>query len=163
MCDRLFLTIYKVLVLIWVLTIIFRFIFPDELMLIKENVPSTRPSYQLNIHAVFLHILQHIFVTVVVITSALIVMYAKGGWTAYVDPALSLVVVLYILKTSVPLLKECLAIFMQTVPANLQLEGLREKLLRRIPEVIGVHELHIWQLAGHQIVGMQRHLFDFGS
>ena len=111
-------------------------------------------SYQLNIQAVFLHILQHIFVILVVITSALVIMYAKGGWTAYVDPVLSLVVVVLILKTSVPLLKECLLIFMQTVPANLQLERLRSKLLSYVPEVIGIHELHIWQLAGDEVVGM---------
>ena len=81
-------------------------------------------------------------------------MYAKGGWLVYVDPALSLVVVVFILKTSVPLLKECLAIFMQTVPTSIQLKHLEEKLIKVIPQVIGVHELHIWQLAGDQIVGL---------
>ena len=125
---------------------------------VDKSSGSTKLSYQLNVHAVFLHILQHIFVTLVVITSALVVMYATGGWTAYIDPVLSLVVVAFILKTSLPLLKECLMIFMQTVPAYLQLERLQEKLLLSVPEVVGVHELHIWQLAGDQVVGMI--LFD---
>jgi len=126
----------------------------DEVALLEQKVVvHANLSYQLNIQAVFLHILQHIFVILVVITSALVIMYAKGGWTAYVDPVLSLVVVVLILKTSVPLLKECLLIFMQTVPANLQLERLRSKLLSYVPEVIGIHELHIWQLAGDEVVG----------
>ena len=120
----------------------------------QKVVVAPNLSYQLNIQAVFLHILQHIFVILVVIASALVIMYAEGVWTAYVDPVLSLVVVIFILKTSVPLLKECLLIFMQTVPANLQLERLRKKLLSYVPEVIGIHELHIWQLAGDEVVGM---------
>lgn len=125
----------------------------DESQHGRERSVSSRPSYQLNIHAVFLHILQHVFVTIVVIVSALIVIYSEGGWSAYVDPALSIVVVLFILKTSIPLLKECLSIFMQTAPAGVQLVGLKETLLRKVPEVVGIHELHIWQLAGHQVVG----------
>ena len=87
-------------------------------------------------------------------------MYAKGQWTAYVDPVLSVVVVCFILKSSVPLLKECLMIFMQTVPANLQLERLKEKLSISVPEVIGIHELHIWQLAGDEVVGKKSYHFS---
>ena len=129
-------------------------IIKTEVTSVDKSSGSSKLSYQLNVQAVFLHILQHIFVTLVVITSALVVMYVTGSWTAYVDPVLSLVVVVFILKTSLPLLKECLMIFMQTVPAYLQLERLKERLLSSVPEVVGVHELHIWQLAGDHVVGM---------
>ena len=115
---------------------------------------DSKPSHELNIFAVFLHILQHVFVALIVITSALIVMFAKGSWTVYIDPSLSLVVVIVMLKTSLPLLKVCIVIFMQAVPANLQLKNTEERLIQKVQGVIGVHDLHIWQLAGDQIVGM---------
>ena len=115
---------------------------------------DVRPSHELNIFAVFLHILQHVFVALIVITSALIVMFAKGSWTVYIDPSLSLVVVMVMLKTSLPLMRACIVIFMQAVPANLQLKNTEERLIQKVEGVIGVHELHIWQLAGDQIVGM---------
>lgn len=124
----------------------------------QNNSSSTsidvRPSHELNIFAVFLHILQHVFVALIVITSALIVIFAKGSWIVYIDPSLSLVVVIVMLKTSLPLLKECIVIFMQAVPTNLQLKNTEERLIQKVQGVIGVHELHIWQLAGDQIVGM---------
>ncbi len=127
---------------------------------ISKRTKVTTPPDKLNIHGVFLHILQHAFIASIVITSALIVMFAEGRWTLYVDPCLSLVLVCVILKSLYPLLKECLVTFMQSVPADLQLQKMEERLIKHVPEVVKVHELHIWQLAGDQVVGKFLNLFD---
>ena len=42
---------------------------------------------------------------------------------------------------------------MQSVPANIQVKDMEERLLQHVPEVLSVHEFHVWQLGGDQIVG----------
>lgn len=44
-------------------------------------------------------------------------------------------------------------ILMQTVPTHIKIQEIQERLVERIPGVLGVHEFHIWQLAGNRIIG----------
>ena len=69
------------------------------------------------------------------------------------DPALSIIMVMIILKTSIPLLKESSSILMQTVPTHLQIGEIKERLLTTIPGIQSIHEFHVWQLTGDKIIG----------
>eukprot|EP00112_Aurelia_sp_Birch-Aquarium-sp1_P026357 Seg930.4 transcript_id=Seg930.4/GoldUCD/mRNA.D3Y31 product="Zinc transporter 1" protein_id=Seg930.4/GoldUCD/D3Y31 len=109
-------------------------------------------SDQMNIRGVYLHVLGDALGSVIVICSALAIYYGKGKWTLYVDPVMSIIMVAIILKSSVPLLKESSMILLQTVPTHIQIRELEEKLMGKFPSVVGVHEFHVWQLAGTKIV-----------
>jgi len=85
--------------------------------------------------------------------SAIIIIYARGEWTLYVDPAMSIIMVAIILKTSIPLLIETSKILMNSVPHHIQINDLKKRLVKEIPLIQNVHELHIWQLAGEKIIG----------
>lgn len=85
--------------------------------------------------------------------SALFLIYGKGLWTLYVDPSMSIIMVIIILKTSIPLLMETSKILMNSAPQHIQINEIRERLLSTIPEIKNVHELHVWQLAGDKIIG----------
>ncbi len=65
----------------------------------------TATSAQLNMRGVFLHVLGDALGSVVVIVSALIIMFVEDSWRFYVDPALSLVIVFIITSTTIPLCK----------------------------------------------------------
>ena len=67
--------------------------------------------------------------------------------------------VMIILKTSIPLLKESSMILMQTVPTHLKIKEIQEKLVGQINGVLSIHEFHIWQLSGNKIIGKLRHHF----
>ncbi len=54
---------------------------------------------------VFLHVLGDALGSVVVIISALIIWLTEGQWRFYVDPAMSLVIVIIITTTTIPLCK----------------------------------------------------------
>lgn len=54
---------------------------------------------------VFLHVLGDALGSVVVIISALIIWLIDGEWTRYVDPAMSLFIVIIITFTTIPLCK----------------------------------------------------------
>ncbi|XP_020650297.3 proton-coupled zinc antiporter SLC30A1 [Pogona vitticeps] len=73
-------------------------------------------------------------------------------WLLYLDPALCLIMVCILLYTTYPLLKESALILLQTVPKQIDICSLNEK-LRKLKEVEAVHELHVWQLAGNRIIG----------
>ena len=65
----------------------------------------TGTSAQLNMRGVFLHVLGDALGSVVVIISALIIMFIEKSWRFYVDPALSLIIVFIIISTTIPLCK----------------------------------------------------------
>ncbi|XP_032071810.1 zinc transporter 1 [Thamnophis elegans] len=73
-------------------------------------------------------------------------------WVLYLDPSLCLIMVCILLYTTYPLLKESALILLQTVPKQIDIRSLNEK-LRKLEDVEAVHELHIWQLAGSRIIG----------
>jgi zinc transporter 1 len=61
------------------------------------------------------------------------------------DPAASLVVVIIILWTSIPLVRTVGRILLQSTPTELDVPKLRQE-LTNIEGVISIHDLHIWQL-----------------
>jgi len=118
-----------------------------------EEDDSDKSEGHLNTKGVYLHILGDALGSIIVIIAALIVHFVKNqSWTDYIDPALSLILVLIILNSSVPLLKESSMILLQNVPPHIEIKQLEEKLLKSFPEIISVHEFHVWQLAGTKII-----------
>jgi len=123
--------------------------------------PKQQPSAnQLNIQGVYLHILGDALGSVIVMISATIIIYARGTWTLYVDPSMSIIMVIIILKTSIPLFKETSKILMNSVPHHIDIKDLRERLMRKLPQIKNVHELHVWQLAGEKIIASAHVKFE---
>lgn len=136
-----------------------------EVLLSGENgkvrtvVPTSSPSRmkvksssQLNMRGVYLHVLGDALGSVIVIISALIIKFASGKWTIYVDPSMSIFMVLLILKTSIPLMRESSLILLQTVPTHIKIKEVQDRLLDNVEGVLSVHEFHVWQLAGNKII-----------
>jgi len=72
-------------------------------------------------------------------------------WVLYLDPTLCIIMVCILLYTTYPLLKESALILLQTVPKQINMHRLNERLLG-LDGVLAIHELHIWQLAGSRII-----------
>ena len=112
----------------------------------------------MNMHGVFLHILADALGSVAVIISALIIKFvphdpeSKKHWTVYVDPTLSIIIVILITISTVPLLKETTYVLLQTVPKNIEVTSIKKQLLDQVPEIAGIHELHIWRLTSNAII-----------
>lgn len=68
------------------------------------------------------------------------------------DPALSIVLVILILNSVWPLLRESALILLQTVPTHIQIDAIQKRLLENVDGVLAVHEFHVWQLAGDRII-----------
>ncbi|XP_072265932.1 proton-coupled zinc antiporter SLC30A1 [Pyxicephalus adspersus] len=72
-------------------------------------------------------------------------------WVLYLDPSLCVIMVCILLYTTYPLLKESALILLQTVPKQIDISSLKQK-LKNLEGVEAVHELHVWQLAESRII-----------
>lgn len=94
------------------------------------------------------HLMEDVLGWVAVLIVA-IVLYFKD--IHYLDPALSLLITLYILYNVVKRLKETLFIFLQGTPKDINPEQLEKKICE-IENVNSVHHLHVWSLEGENHV-----------
>ena len=111
----------------------------------------------MNMRAVFLHVLADALGSVIVIISALLNKYQvqlniPKRVTVYIDPVLCLALVVLILSSTLPLLKESALILLQTVPKEIKIKQLKQDIVEKIPGIIAVHELHVWKLSGNKII-----------
>ncbi|EEB17227.1 Cobalt uptake protein COT1, putative [Pediculus humanus corporis] len=113
---------------------------------------SFRDASQMNMRGIFLHVLADALGSVVVVISALVIWKTDWDSKFYLDPALSLVLVVLILKSVWPLLLESALILLQTVPTHIQVDAIQRRLLDKVDGVLAVHEFHVWQLTGDRII-----------
>lgn len=109
-------------------------------------------SEQLNMKGVFLHVLADAMGSVIVVLSATVIWLTDWPYRFYIDPALSVIMVVIILRSVWPLLRDSSLILLQTVPTHIEVEMIERKLLEKVDGVLGIHEFHIWQLAGDRII-----------
>lgn len=107
---------------------------------------------QMNMRAAFLHVMSDALGSVIVMISAVIIKYTDWEYKYYCDPALSMVLVVLILHSVWPLLRESALILLQTVPTHIEVDAIQKRLLERVDGVLAVHEFHVWQLAGDRII-----------
>ncbi|CAF3553772.1 unnamed protein product [Adineta steineri] len=122
----------------------------------KESKPKKQAS--MNMHGVFLHVLADALGSVVVIISALVIKFVPHDpestrhWTVYIDPTLSIIIVIIITISTIPLFKDTCYILLQTIPKHLEINEIKSQLLKNIPEIYGIHELHVWRLTDEKII-----------
>lgn len=97
----------------------------------------------LNIRGAYLHLAADAAISLGVLIAGLVVVYT--GW-AWIDPAVSLVIVVLIMKSTWSLLREALDMTLGAVPGNVDVDEVEQYLLAR-PGVTGVHDLHIWSMS----------------
>lgn len=104
----------------------------------------TRDKDSLNQRSVNLHMLEDVLGWAVVLIGAIIMSLTD---ITYLDPILSILVALFILKHALGNLNEIFAVFLEKTPANISLAKIKKQLLE-ISTITDVHHLHIWSLDG---------------
>jgi cation diffusion facilitator family transporter len=100
-------------------------------------------DHNLNVRGAFLHMVGDLLTSVAVLINGLLLFYYPWYW---LDPLLSLFIVVFILKSSWGLLRESLAVLMNATPRNLDINEVQQFLVEQ-PGVLGVHYLHAWQVS----------------
>ncbi len=124
----------------------------------EDKKTKSKKQASMNMHGVFLHVLADALGSVVVIISALIIKFVPHDptnpkhWTVYVDPTLSVLIVIIITISAIPLFRDTSYILLQTIPKYLQIHRVKSDLLETIPEINGIHELHVWRLTNEKVI-----------
>jgi len=101
----------------------------------------------LNLHGVFLHVLGDALASIGAIISGLLIEFLPWEHRFYIDPILSILISLLIMKSSIPLIWSSIQILMQSGPKGLDMSGLSSD-IETISNVLRVHDLYVWQLLG---------------
>jgi zinc transporter 1 len=117
----------------------------------KDKNKKKERKFDLNMWGVFIHYAGDMCSSAVVLVMGFIIHYVDEKWTLYIDPASSLLIVALILWTTIPLVRDCSLILLQSTPGEVALGTLREDLLA-LPGVESVHDLHVWQLTEGTVV-----------
>lgn len=98
---------------------------------------------ELNAKAAYLHLLADGLVSVGVVIAGLVIKYTGLYW---LDPVVSLVILLVILFSTWNLLRESLELSLDAVPREVSLREV-EGLIRKVDGVRGVHHIHVWAMS----------------
>jgi len=105
-----------------------------------------------NTHAVFLHYLGDAISSLMVLAAGLLMhFFSEASWVQYIDPITSLLVVALILWTTIPLVKGCSLILLQSTPTHVDPSEVRGQILN-VPGIIGLHDFHVWQLVDGLVI-----------
>ena len=110
-------------------------------------------QHNLNSRAAFVHVMGDLLGSVAAIASGAMIYFT--GWMP-IDPILSLLVCLLILRSTWSVLHQAIDILMNSVPAHIDLHDIGHA-LASTPGIIEVHDLHIWPL-GNQRTALSAHL-----
>ncbi|HJU21824.1 MAG TPA: cation diffusion facilitator family transporter [Casimicrobiaceae bacterium] len=106
----------------------------------------SRVSQSAGVHAVLLHVFSDALGSIAAIVAGAVIL--TTGWTP-IDPLLSLLTAILILRATWRLLVQTVGVLMEGVPAHLDYQEIGNA-LTAIKGVLGVHDLHIWQMSpGH--------------
>lgn len=123
----------------------------------EEAMRKEKKSEALNIRGVLLHVMGDALGSVVVVITATVFYVlplddqVPCNWECYIDPSLTVVMVIIILSSAFPLIKETAVILLQMVPRGVNMEELMSKLCA-VPDVSSVHDVHVWELSGGKII-----------
>ena len=97
----------------------------------------------INIRGAYLHLAADAAISLGVLLAGLAVMWT--GW-AWLDPLVSIAIVVIIIVSTWSLLREALKMVLAAVPDSVDAAGV-ERFLRALPGVRDVHDLHIWAMS----------------
>jgi cobalt-zinc-cadmium efflux system protein len=97
----------------------------------------------LNVKGAYLHLLADTMVSLGTVVAGIIIIYTGWYW---VDPVVSLVIMMVIVYSTWGLLRGSLRLSMDGVPPGIELEAVKEAALK-IPGIKDIYHVHIWAMS----------------
>jgi len=109
-------------------------------------------SFDLNTFAILIHYAGDALSSLFILAAGFILKYeGTHQWTEYVDPVSSLLIVLLILITTLPLVKRCGTILLQSAPKDFDHKSLKKE-ISEVDGIVSTHDNHIWQLVDGMLI-----------
>lgn len=97
----------------------------------------------LNMRGAALHVLGDLLGSIAAIAAAIVIL--ATGWMP-IDPLLSVVVAALILRSAWLLVKRSAHILLEGTPEWLDVEQMQKSVTDRVPQICGIHHVHVWGL-----------------
>ncbi len=107
----------------------------------------------INIRSAYLHLLIDSLSSVTVIIGGILITLFNIVW---IDPILTILIGLYVLKESLSILRESSHILLEGTPPKIDLGKLKQK-VENISGIIDIHHIHIWKI-GEKDIHFEAHL-----
>ncbi|MDP3461588.1 MAG: cation diffusion facilitator family transporter [Bacteroidales bacterium] len=104
-------------------------------------------SGNINIKAAYLHLIGDTLSSVAVIVGGILIYFYNIYW---VDPLVTVLISVYIIRETYHVLSETYNILMQAVPAGIDLEAVRQEIIA-IEGIKDLHHVHVWSLTDHEV------------
>lgn len=114
-----------------------------SVLLIKKDAKES-----MNMKSAYLHLFSDMLTSIAVLTGGFAIKYLKLFW---IDPALSIVIAVYLIYMSWGILKDSIKIFMQFTPKNIDISEISKE-ISKLKCVKNAHHIHVWQLNEHEIM-----------
>jgi cobalt-zinc-cadmium efflux system protein len=101
----------------------------------------------INVRAAYIHLIGDSLSSVLVILAAVAIQLFNVFW---LDPVITILIGLYLIRESYIILLEAINILMQSTPENLDIKKLQIK-IENLSEISSLHHLHAWSLNDHQV------------
>jgi len=101
----------------------------------------------LNIRSAYLHLLGDTLSSVAVIIGGILIYYTDIYW---IDPLITILISLYIIKETWSVFKQSADILMQAVPDNVDIHAITKD-LGVIGGIENIHHVHVWSLSDHDL------------
>jgi cobalt-zinc-cadmium efflux system protein len=101
----------------------------------------------INVRAAYLHLLGDTISSVAVIVGSVLIYFFQVYW---LDPLITVIIGLYIIKEALSILKEAVDILMQSTPSSIDLHEVVFE-IEKHKDINNVHHVHSWKLDDTQI------------
>jgi len=101
----------------------------------------------LNVRAAYVHLFSDFLSSIAVIIGAGVIFVFKAYW---IDPALTILIGLYVLKEGYAIIEESTHILMQHVPKGINVKEIQER-IEGIDGVEDIHHAHVWAVTERDI------------
>ena len=112
--------------------------------LIAMRVLAGGKDSSLNVKGAYLEVWADMLGSLGVIAAAITIYFTNWSW---IDPIVAIAIGLWVLPRTWILLRDTTHILLQGVPRGMDLDTIREA-IGAVPGVAGVHDLHVWSVAG---------------
>jgi len=101
----------------------------------------------LNIKSAYLHLLADTFSSVAVVVGGILIIFFGITW---IDPILTILIGLYVLKESYDIIKQTVKILMHAVPEHINILEIQQA-VEELPGVSNLHHVHVWQVTENEV------------
>ncbi len=111
-------------------------------LLLKKGASSS-----MNIKSSYLHLFSDAVSSAAVILGGIAIYLWQIYW---LDPVLTILIALYVLKESYEILIDSLHVLMEGTPKNISIEEIQKE-VEALDEVTDIHHIHVWSVGEHDI------------